>query len=384
MASRAAQLAVELTEQGASKVAGSLDDVTASAKRMGDAVESASKQADSATSKLDGTAEGADELASKGSQAAGAMSGLGDLIGGPFGGAMATGGIGLQAMADSGDLLNAALENSIVATGRAKVATVGKTIADKASAAATRVMTVAQKALNLAQRASPIGLIITGVLLLVGAVVLAYKKSDTFRTVVNKALSVAKAGVDKVVGAFKALGPMVQRVMQVVARVVGVYVRVYVAAFQLGFRLAKATWDGIKTAVTSTVEFITGKAQLLRDKLSAAWGFIKDKGVKAFEALTAPVQRIIDLVQSLLDKLGSIHFPDLPGPLKNLSSLNPFSKAAVGAVPVTAGGDTVTMSVVVQPAVGTTSTQARMQGQAFMDAIDDRLTSVGRKPVFRR
>lgn len=59
---------------------------------------------------LDNVAEGSDTVASKGAQAAGALSGLGDLVGGPVGTAMTTFGIGLQAAADSGDLLNAATD----------------------------------------------------------------------------------------------------------------------------------------------------------------------------------------------------------------------------------------------------------------------------------
>lgn len=379
MASRAAQLAVELVEKGASDVAGGLDDVTSSAKRMGDTTEAAGKQAGRG---LDATASGADEVASKGSQAAGAMAGLGDLIGGPFGAAMATGGVGLQAMADSGDLLNAALENSVVASARAKAGTVAKTVADKASAAATRVMTVAQKALNLAQRASPIGLIITGVLLLVGVLTLAYRHSSRFRAIVDSAMRVARAGVDKAVGAFKALGPVVQKVMQLVARVVGIYVKVYVTAFQLGFKLAKATWDGIRTAVSSAVGFITDKIGDLQRKVSGAWDVMKRAGKAAFDALTAPVQKIVDLVQSLLDKIDNIHLPNLPH-IPGLGRTGSF-----GALPVVAGSSTpappVNISLTVPATPGTTSTQAYAQGQALMDAIDDRLVAVGRKAVFKR
>ena len=374
--SRSAQLAVELSEQGASQVAGGLDDVTSSAKRMGDTVDSASKQAKTAGARLDSTAESADEMASKGSQAAGAMSGLGDLIGGPFGAAMATGGVGLQAMADSGDLLNAALENSVVASARAKAGTLAKTVADKASAAATKVMTVAQRALNLAQRASPIGLIITGVLLLVGALILAYRNSSKFRAIVDGAMRIAKQGVDKTVGAFKSLGPAVSAVMKIVAKVVGVYVKVYVTAFQLGLKAAQLAWRGIQAVVSTVVGVISDKVGTMRDGLTSIWRTIRTAGSAAFRALISPIQRIVDLVQSLLDKIASIHIPH--------PDLNPFNKSAATTFgQLTHGGPApANGSVFVTIPVSISGTASPAQAQEFMRAVDARLNSLGRKAVF--
>jgi len=382
VASRAAQLAVELQEKGASQVAGGLDDVTASAKRMGDTVDAASKQAKTAGDRMDSAAGGADELASKGSQAAGAMGGLGDLIGGPFGAAMQTGGIAMQAAADSGDLLNAALENSVVASARAKAATISKTVADKASAAATKVMTVAQKALNLAQRASPLGAIIFGLGLLVGAIILAYKKSDTFRAIVQKAMSVAKGAVDKVVGGFKALGPVVKAVMAVVAKVVGTYVKIYVAAFQLGFKLARAAWEGIRAAVSAVVSAVVDKVSGMRSKLSAAWDIIKRAGVKAFDAITAPVQRIIDLVQKLLDKISSIHLPNVPGLGKLGGLFGGGGSVAAGLLDRGSGSAGVTNVYDYKFQISLTGSASPSDADALMASLDRRLRAVGKAPVF--
>lgn len=343
MASRAAQLAIELTERGAEDVASHLDDVTSSAKRMGGTVESAGKEARAG---LDTTAEGADELASKGSQAAGALGGLGDLIGGPFGAAMQTGGIAMQAAADSGDLLNAALENSVVSGIRSKAATVANTVAQKAARVATIATTVAQKALNVAQRASPIGLIVTGVLLLVGALILAYKKSATFRAIVQGAMAGARAAVDKVV-----------------------------AGFQF---LKDRAIDDLK-ALIAPIKLVADTLNVKEaiDKAADAFDFLKDKGVAAFKALVAPIQHIVDLIQTVLDKIDDIHIPHLP-------DLNPFRTAAGGSVSTSTVSSPVYLTLNVAPAPGTTTTQATDQAQAMMDAIDNRLVLVGRKPVFRR
>lgn len=345
MAGNAAQLAIELSERGATDVASGMDKVGSAASSMGDKVDRAGDQADKAASKIDGTAGAADEMASKGSQAAGAMGGLGELIGGSFGKAMGTGGIALQAAADSGDLLNAALENSIVTSIRSKAATVAKTVADKASAAATKGLTLAQKALNIAQKASPIGLIITGLVLLGGLLVLAYKRSSTFRAIVDKAMSVASAAVDKVVGSFLVI---------------------------------PRTVTSVADKVDAFADGVVRKLEAMRDKVVGTFEVIRDKGKAAFDALLAPVQNIIDLVQNLIDKIKDIDFPDLP-------DLNPFRGGfeLAGATSTTTVAP-VTISVTVNPAPGSTSTQAADQAQGTMDAIDARLRSVGRKPVFRR
>jgi hypothetical protein len=222
-------------------------------------------------------------------------------------------------------------------------------------------------------------LIVTGVLLLVGALVLAYKHSDRFRAIVDKAMAVAKAGVAAVVNGFQALGAAVLRVMQTVARVVTLYVKAYALAFQLGYKAAAASWKAISDAVTSVVGAIGGKVTSLRDKVTASWQLIRDKGEDAFRALIAPIQRIVDLVDSLIDRIKDIHVPHIDlNPLNGRTVLPSSQLAAAG------GGDTVNLTLNVTPAVGTTSGQATIQAQAMMNAIDARLILVGRKPVFRR
>jgi hypothetical protein len=247
-------------------------------------------------------------------------------------------------------------------------------------------MTVAQKALNLAQRASPIGLIIAGVTLLVGLLVLAYKRSDTFRSIVNKAMAVAKAGVDKAVGAFKALGPTVQRIMQFVARVVGVYVKVYVTAFQLGLRAATAAWNGVRDVVSGVVGFVTTKVGNAKDDLVGAWNTIRRAGKAAFNALIAPVQHIIDLVQGLLDKIGSIHLPhvNLPGfrPMlpggggRSPGSSSPSSPSGSSPQKLISNVYNYVFNITL------TGTASPSDADALMRAVDARLRSQSKRPVF--
>lgn len=64
-----------------------------------------------------------------------------------------------------------------------------QTVALKAQAVAAKVVAVAQRALNAVMKANPVMLIVTGILLLVGAFIAAYKKSKTFRDAINKLLA---------------------------------------------------------------------------------------------------------------------------------------------------------------------------------------------------
>ena len=69
--------------------------------------------------------------------------------------------------------------------------------------------TIAQKAMNIAMRANPIGIVVTVLALLVGAFILAYKKSETFRNIVNGALNGVKNVAIAVVGWIKGNFPKI-------------------------------------------------------------------------------------------------------------------------------------------------------------------------------
>lgn len=205
-----------------------------SEKAMNSAADTAQKAASKIDSSFGSTAEGADNVASKGSQAAGALAGLGSLgvlAGGSIGkiGAGAViAGTGVQALADAGDLLNVVTESQIVKSTLAKGATIGKAIAEKAAAGASKAYAAAQWAVNAAMEANPIALVVIALVALVAAVVIAYKKSETFRKIVNGAFGAVRkvaagfasfftktipGAVGKVVGWVKAHWPVILAIM---------------------------------------------------------------------------------------------------------------------------------------------------------------------------
>lgn len=75
------------------------------------------------------------------------------------------------------------------------VGTIQHTIVSKVAAAASKAWAAAQWLLNAAMTANPIGLVIAAIAALVVGVIIAYKKSDTFRRIVDAALrAVGNAG----------------------------------------------------------------------------------------------------------------------------------------------------------------------------------------------
>jgi hypothetical protein len=273
MSTNAVDLAIRMTAD-ASDVEAAFDGVGSSALAMGDDVERASRTAESATGRLDGVADAADNMGSKSSQAAG---GLGDLGGalsmmpGPLGAV----GAGMEAVAPAimgvtgaMDLVNLATSSNIVLTARARVATIAHAVASRITAVAIRVMAAAQWAMNAAMAANPVGLVVLAVIALIAVVVIAYKKSETFRNIVQGAMRAATTAV----------GWVVDKVSDLVS-----WIR----------DKAVAAWDRLKEAAVNAAEWIA------------------DKVGGAFDAATAPVQWLIDKVQDLLGLISDIKIPGM-------------------------------------------------------------------------
>lgn len=318
------------------------DSVTSSAEDMGRTVDRASSDIEAGASRLDRGAEAADNMASRSSQAAG---GLGDLGGalaqlpGPLG-AM---GAGMEAAAPTimgvtgaSDLMNLAMSSSVVTTTRAKVAAAAHAVTSGVQAAATRTVTVAQRALNLAMRANPIGLAVTAGLLLAGLLVTLYRRSETFRGIVQRAMAVARAGFQLVTGAAQTavtwVGSKVQAAVSGSGRVIGTITSA-----------AKTAWDKVTTAVGSLLTKVGSVVSKVGDIGSKVSG-VKTTVVNAFQAMLTPVETIIDAVETLIGKIKDIKLPDVDLTPWNRSVVRAPSGATVTqAIPVTSadGGDTV-------------------------------------------
>jgi phage-related protein len=206
---------VTLTLAGdASSLEKAFDSVGQSSKRLADEVGQSSKRVgDDTASGFDKAGEAADNVDTKAMGFRDTLTGVQDTMGGAA--AIARGDLFngfFQLGAGIGDLgsgfynlLIPALKGFSASSIAAKADTVRQTaamVAQKGAAIATtaaqKAMTAGQWALNVAMRANPIGLVITAITLLVAGFIYAYKKSETFRNIVNGALGAVKNAAQSV------------------------------------------------------------------------------------------------------------------------------------------------------------------------------------------
>lgn len=328
----------------------SMDAARAEVSSMGDAVRglgtdasTAGDQARNASVNFDGIAESSDNVASKSSQAAGAM---GDLAGGLeavglTGAATALEGVALgsQVAAGAGDALNLVSETAagkfIVQT----AATVAHRTATIAGAAATGAMTVAQGALNLVMAANPVVLVVIALAALAAGLVLAYKNSETFRNIVD--------------GAFTKARDVVQAAAGAVEDIIGWFKDLPGEAREAWEAVSKAVQDKIDTAIGVVQDLVDLVTNGPADAVAAVSG--------AFTSMFAPIQTALGWVEDLFNKLTNL--PDLPFGLGGDNRM-----ATTGTKP-TAGGDNETFNPANFVTLNLTVTK-QDQDQAMADLID--------------
>ena len=109
-----------------------------------------------------------------------------------------------------------AMQAVSVANAKAAASSVAAKTATIAQGVASKVAAAGQWLLNIALTANPIGLIVVAIAALVGALVLAYRNSETFRKIVDAAMKGAQKAimwlVDKAVAGFKILWGSIKEV----------------------------------------------------------------------------------------------------------------------------------------------------------------------------
>lgn len=176
-----------------------------------------------------------------------------------------------------------------------------------AATAVTRAFTVVQAALTAVMRANPIGLVITALVALVTAIVIAYKRSETFRKVVQAAwhgIRVAASASWAFIRE-KIFAPIRTFFTQTVpdwartlaSRVVGAYQSMRTGISNVWGWIKKNILYPIRDFFTKTVP---GWAAALKDRLVGAFDAAR-KGIgKAFDkiknATKTPIKWVIDVV----------------------------------------------------------------------------------------
>ena len=239
-------------------------------------------------------------------------------------------------------------------------------VAQYAQAAATAVVTaatwawtVATTALGVAMKflaANPVFLVVAAVIALGVALVVAYKKSATFRAFVNAmwrgiqaaaraTWTVIKAVWNGVLAAGRAVWNAVKVGFQVAFVAVAAYARIYLTAIKVAFWAVKTAVGLVSSAVSALKRWISGikvpgAIAAAFDTIKRAVGATKDAissliswvaRIKApssigsaFDTIKRAVDGAISAVKSLITWLGRIKVPKISLPKVK----NPFSRSA--------------------------------------------------------
>ena len=301
MASRSVELDIKVA---ATADVDAFDKVSTSAASMGDSVDAASTKASAASSRFDGVAASADNLDDKAGKATGALGALSsgfELVGAEkYAGALQGAALATDFASGAGQAFTLVTELESVALVKAKVSQVAHTVATKAATVATKTAAAGQWALNAALNANPLGLVVAALALVTAGVVLAYKRSETFRNVVDTAFGAAKVAV--------------QAVVDVVGNIAG--------------------------KVGDAIEWV-------RDKLPPAFETAKGKVVGAVEAMLSPITNVYNKVVDLIDKIKSIKLPsiNIPGFRTTAGGRDPYAAGVPPLVDSPLGSPTASTDV---------------------------------------
>lgn len=197
-----------------------------------------------------------------------------------------------------------ALVLTTAATAANTTATTANSVATRAAAVATRAMAIAQRVLNVAMRANMIGIIITLIIAFVAAIILAYKKSETFRGIVQGLWGVLKAVGAFIGGVFvavwNALKAAIGFVINVVKSVINWFRKIAVPA---ALAAIKSAFNKVKSAIGWVIDKIKSVIKWLKDiAVPSALSALKN----AFDKAKSAAQWLIDKVKSLVNWLGKL------------------------------------------------------------------------------
>lgn len=199
---------------------------------------------------------------------------------------------------------SAALGANASMAARAGAAIRGFSATLMASAAATKIVAAATWLWNAALRANPIGIVITVLMALVGAVVLAYNKSETFRNIVQAAwrgiqAAVAYAWNNVIKPAFMALHGFVTGTLAPAA--IWLWKNVLSPAWTGISFVIKVAWGIIKIIFAAFEMFLRkviapAVSWLWKNVIVPAWNGIKAAISAAWNGIILPIFKAIDTV----------------------------------------------------------------------------------------
>lgn len=149
---------------------------------------------------------------------------------------------------------------------------------------ATKVWTAVQVAFNFVLSANPIGIVIAAIVALGAAVVIAYKKSDTFRAIVQGAWQGVKTAVSAVVTWFT------NTVLPVLKKV---YDGIAAAAMWLWHNVIEPAWHGIQSVVNVVVAAVRAYLNAMKAEFNVIATVVKWLYSNIFQPLFTAIGFIV-------------------------------------------------------------------------------------------
>ena len=186
-------------------------------------------------------------------------------------------------------------------------------------AAVTKAWTAVQKAFNIVMNMNPIGLIILAVIGLVAAFLIAYKRSEKFRSVVDGAFRAIKKVV---MGVINFLKPFITNAFSVLKTVFTVYFNIYKTVFSVAFRVIKAVvvtaFHAIRAVVRTVFNVLktvftfyfnlyktifTAGVRVIRGVWNTVFNFFKTKVVGTFNGIKTTISNALGSVWGFITDL---------------------------------------------------------------------------------
>lgn len=286
----------------------------------------------------------------------GGLSLLSMFIGGPLGAALTAGAFAF-------DTLGTALGIVSIANIKAAASWTAHKVAMVASTVATRTATAAQWLLNIALTANPIALVILALAALVAAIIITYKRSETFRRIVSAAFNAIKAAGAAVLGFFRRNWPLL---IGIIAGPIGVIVALVIrnwstiqsiiaGAWRRIRSVTSSAWSGIRSAVSSAIGGLVRVVASIPGRVVAAIGnlagLLYAKGRDLIQGLINGILSKAGDVGSAIGNIASKIGSFLPGSPVKEGPLTVLNRGRAGGqiVEMLAGGITAATPRVAGP-----------------------------------
>jgi hypothetical protein len=366
MANRAVELAIEISSRASTA---GMDATVTAAKDMRSQVQSAGE---GAARGLDRVAESSDNLDDKAGRATGALGALSagfELVGAEkYAGALQAAAMATDFASGVGQALSLVLELESVKRAKAVVVSGAHAVATTAQAGAAKAAAVAQGALNVVLAANPVALVVIAVVALVAALVLAYRRSETFRNIVQAAMATARSAISGVV--------------DIVTTLVGWITGRASSAWSVLRDAVVVTISVVRDRISSVLEVARDIFGKVRDAIGDAIDVAKDKvewfrdrAVDAFNLIMIPINAIRDAIEWIIEKLATIKIPKIDLPFGGDGRYG-GNAPTVGFPGLPGAGMTFNLNVTVDPLADPNAIAA-----AIVAAINDYLVRIGITPV---